>query len=356
MSEDDPGSSFGGLKDFSVDAQRRMFVQAQERERQAAENKKASRKIKQTTAGADSIAMSGLMSSLENGTPAKSKMQLVGADDDDSIADDWSLGSEESFYVGIERADYAQPDNLEMYGEEKEEDYEIKEDRLGISRVSVAIVNRADNGKVEDWDADIPIHDEKSSSLHEFMNGVGAGAGKARAAKKDVTVAMPLVGTMLEWKEESKLGDEGDAAIDQVYEHKAAEGKTFIDKFVGSSSTPGKSGSVAAEMATPGAKSTGGGEGHYPVLSPMALFSPGITTPGVDKVVEGEDNGVRQMRERELKRAASTDAHNKMAQMKKLISSSKDSKGKVDAYAMMKQMEKLMAEWVIYIPRVSRTS
>ncbi|KAL7529085.1 hypothetical protein ACHAXR_002787 [Thalassiosira sp. AJA248-18] len=354
MSESE-GASFGGLKDFSVDAQRRMFVQAQERERQAAENKKASRKIKQTTAGAtNAVAISGLMSNLETGgaglnTPTKSKMQLVGEDDDDSIADDWSLDSEESFYVGIERADYAQPNNLEMYGEEKEEDYEVKEDRLGISRVSVAIVNREGvNGGKLDWDADIPIHDEKSSSLHEFMNGINVGGGsKASRAKRDVTVAMPLVGTSLDWKEESKLGED-DAAIDQVYQHKAAEGKMFIDKLVGESSnaSPGKDDtSTVAAMATPGTavKSVGGG-GTYPALSPMALFSPGITTPGADKIVDGEDNGVRQMREREIRKDASADANNKMLSLKKLIATTKDGSGKVDAFVLMKQLEKMMQE------------
>lgn len=346
-----PSSSFGGLKDFSVDAQRRMFIEQQERERQVAENKKASRKIKQATAGATGVALSGMMANMENGGAAK--RVVVGDDDDDSIADDWSLDSEESFYVGIERADYAQPDNLEMYGESKEDDYELKEDRLGISRVSVAIINREKtSGKTAalDWDANIPINDEgKSSSLYEFMNGASGGGMKASKSKKDIVVAQPLVGSSLDWKEEGKLGED-DAAIDQVYQHKAAEGKMFIDKLVGapSSTTPGKGNDASTvgsmvtpgmDMMTPGGKSVGGG--NYPVLSPMALFSPGITTPGV---VEGEDNGVRQMRERQLKKEANVESIQKMTDLKKMIATTKDSKGQVDAFALMKKIEKMLAE------------
>mmetsp|Transcript_12899 Transcript_12899/g.23189 ORF Transcript_12899/g.23189 Transcript_12899/m.23189 type:complete len:407 (+) Transcript_12899:140-1360(+) len=403
--------SFGGLKDFSVDAQRRMFIEQQERERQAAETKKASRKAKQAflnsntdradaNAVSSGVALSGLMSNLENNngvgtnnnnnTP--SNKVNVGEDDDDSIGDDWSLDSEESFYVGIERADYAQPNNLDMYGEEKEEDknYELKEDRFGISRVSIAIINRegdsdgtkGNKGKVvamtDDWDVDIPIHDEKSSSLHEFMNGTNLTNNANNASsKKDNFVAMPIVGSSLDWKEESKLTEDDNAAIDQVYEHKAAEGKAFIDKIVNApseSTTPGKDGgggedaSTVASMAcppttpgatmlmTPGMKTPGGGSrvvggGNYPVISPMALFSPGLTTTGGvggggdrTKVVEGEDNALRQMRERELRKEASNDATRKMRDFKKMIATKKDGNGKVDAYEMMKMLEKLMDE------------
>mmetsp|Transcript_26822 Transcript_26822/g.42376 ORF Transcript_26822/g.42376 Transcript_26822/m.42376 type:complete len:411 (-) Transcript_26822:209-1441(-) len=407
--------SFGGLKDFSVDAQRRMFIEQQERERQAAETKKASRKAKQALNNNDrdnnavsGVALSGLMSNLENNGNGTSnnnnnntpKKVNVGEDDDDSIGDDdcWSLDSEESFYVGIERADYAQPNNLEMYGEEKEDDknYELKEDRFGISRVSMAIINREGNsdgnkgngGKVvammDDWDVDIPIHDEKSSSLHEFMNGTKGNLNNANKAssKKDNFVAMPIVGSSLDWKEESKLTEDDNAATtDQVYEHKAAEGKAFIDKIVNApseSTTPGKDGgdgedaSTVASMAcppttpgttvlmTPGMKTPGGGSrvvggGNYPVISPMALFSPGLTTTGGGdgggvgtgtrtKVVEGEDNALRQMRERELRKEASNDATKKMRDFKKMIATKKDENGKVDVYEMMKMLEKMMDE------------
>ena len=355
MSEQPASSSFGGLKDFSVDAQRRMFIEQQERERQAAETKKESRKIKRATAGGatSGVELSGLMSNLESGAP--SKKVLVGDDDDDSIAndDDWSLNSEESFYVGIERADYAQPDNTEMYGEESKDldDYELTEDRLGISRVSVAVVNRErSTGKrvALDWDADIPIvHESKSSSLYDFMNGTGSsgGAGSKGNTKKDIVVAMPLIGSCLDWKEESKLGEEDDAAIDQVYQHKAAEGKTFIEKLVGSGNTGEGTpmpGTPAGMSATTPASARAAGGGNYPVLSPMALFSPGITTPGA--IVEGEDNGVRQMRERELRKEASVGARQKMMDLKKMIATTKDNTGKVDAYAIMKQLEKMMED------------
>lgn len=340
-------SSFGGLKDFSVDAQRRMFIEQQERERQEAENKKESRKIKKATAGATGVELSGLMSNLEN-----NKTNYINDDDDDSIGnnDDWSVNSEESFYVGIDRADYAQPDNLEMYGEEEKDDYEIKEDRFGISRVSVAIINRTftleESGK-SDWDADIPIHDEKSSSLYDFMNGTDGSSGTSNkngaGSKKDIVVAKPLIGSSLEWNEENKLGED-DAALDQVYQHKAAEGKMFIDKLVGTPSSKGGAQTAPSSMGTLLPGTPGGNGGNYPTLSPMALFSPGITTPGTNKIVEGEDNGVRQMRERELRKDASAGASQKMKDLKKMIATTKDKSGKVDAFVLMKQLEKMMAE------------
>ena len=319
-------------QDFSVDAQRRMFQEAQERERQAAENKKASRKIRAATAGAHGgVALSGMMAALDAGEDEKKKG--YGDDDDDSLGDDWSLGSEESFYVGIERADYAQPNNLEMYGEGKEDDV-VKEDRLGISRVSVNIVNReASSGAGGlDWDAEIPIHEDKTSSLYEFMNGP-SGDVHPVPHKKDAVVAHPIVGTSLEWDEGKKLGDDDDA-VDQVYEHKAAEGKAFIDKLVGA--TPGKEsfGDVGGP-ATPGP----GAGGAYPTLSPMMLFSPGLTP----KAAEGEDNGVRQMRERELKKAAAADADAKLEKMKAVIEKN-TAKGKVEAIVLMKQLERMMKE------------
>mmetsp|Transcript_9332 Transcript_9332/g.15041 ORF Transcript_9332/g.15041 Transcript_9332/m.15041 type:complete len:122 (+) Transcript_9332:1-366(+) len=115
--------------------------------------------------------------------------------------------------------------------------------------------------------------------------------------------------------------------------------------------TPG-----ATMLMTPGMKTPGGGSrvvggGNYPVISPMALFSPGLTTTGGvggggdrTKVVEGEDNALRQMRERELRKEASNDATRKMRDFKKMIATKKDGNGKVDAYEMMKMLEKLMDE------------
>jgi len=343
-----------------------MFIEQQEREREEAENRRASRKIKQATSSASSgVALSGLMSNLESGgadglAAAAAKHRHVGEDDDDSIGDqdDWSLDSEDSFYVGIERADYAQPNNLEMYGEEnkddEDEDWFTKEDRFGISRVSVSIINRENNSKlglgsgnkaavVLDWDADIPIHEEGRSSLHEFMNGTSAGGNnRGLKGKKDKFVARPVVAASLAWREEGKLGDGDDAAIDQVYEHEAAEGKMFIDKIVNETGKDGEGATVGGlvSASSRGIKSSGGARGNYPVISPMALFSPGITTGS--KVVEGEDNGVRQMRERELRKDASAEGIQKMKDVKKLLASKKDKSGKVDAYEMMKLLEKMM--------------
>ena len=166
------------------------------------------------------------------------------------------------------------------------------------------------------------------------MNGMKGNLNNANKAsfKKDNFVAMPIVGSSLNWKEESKLTQDDNAAtIDQVYEHKAAKGKAFINKIVNApseSTTPGKDGgndygrggsedgSTMASMMcplttpgtamlmTPGMKTPSGGSrvvggGNYPVISPMALFSPGLTTTGGGgggdtgtKVVEGEDNGL----------------------------------------------------------------
>ena len=85
----------------------------------------------------------------------------VGDDDDDSIADnDWSLDSEESFYVGIERVDYAQPDALALYGEVVGDDAAAaKEDRFGVGRASAALASSMEEGRraASDWDADVPV-------------------------------------------------------------------------------------------------------------------------------------------------------------------------------------------------------
>ena len=134
-------------------------------------------KASSQSGGMNSIAMSGLMNHLESGGKGtySQKKVAVGEDDDDSIAeDDWSLDSEESFYVGIGRADYAQPNNFDLYGEEKDEGLESKEDRLGISRASLAIIH-LERGSIEgnankDGGMSMPVHD-KSSSLHGFMTG-----------------------------------------------------------------------------------------------------------------------------------------------------------------------------------------
>mmetsp|Transcript_24920 Transcript_24920/g.56859 ORF Transcript_24920/g.56859 Transcript_24920/m.56859 type:complete len:334 (+) Transcript_24920:154-1155(+) len=332
MSERAGSSSFGGMKDFSVETQRKMFMEAQEKARQAAENKRNTRKIRSATAGASGIALSGMMANMEN--PRPGGRTVVGDDDDDSLGgDDYSVDSEESFYVGIERADYAQPDSLEMYGTGSDGDLEIREDLLGISRASVAIINRTGgDGKVTDWDGELVIHDEKTSSLYDFMHGTTSRDGKRQSA----VVGRPIVGSGLDWTEESKLGD-GDAdAGDQVYEHGAAEGKAFIDKLVGDSS----SSAAVGGPATPGkSEADAGREGSLPVLSPMALFSPGITGP-VKSGGDGESNAVRQMREREIRKDAAAE---KMAEIKKLVMSKKDNSGMVDAEALMKQMEALMA-------------
>jgi len=325
-------SSFGGMKDFSVDAQRKMFMEAQEKARQAAENKRSTRKIKSATAGASGIALSGMMANLENPRPG-GRPTTVGDDDDDSLGgDDYSIDSEESFYVGIERADYAQPDNLEMYGAGADGDLEIREDLLGISRVSVAVINRTGgDGKVTDWDGELVIHDEKTSSLYDFMHGTTSQSSRD-GKRQSAVVDRPIVGAGLDWTEESKLRD-GDAdAGDQVYEHGAAEGKRFIDQFVGASST-----SAAVGVPTTPGKSEAGPrrEGSVPVLSPMALFSPGITGPG-----SGESNAVRQMREREIRKDAAT---KKMAEIKKLVTSTQDHSGKVDVESLMKQLEAMLA-------------
>ena len=85
----------------------------------------------------------------------------MGDDDDDSIADDdWSLDSEESFYVGIERVDYAQPDALALYGEVVGDDAAAaKEDRFGVGRASAALASSMEEGRraASDWDADVPV-------------------------------------------------------------------------------------------------------------------------------------------------------------------------------------------------------
>jgi len=331
MSNDNP-TGLTGMKDFSVEAQRRMFMEQQEKERAVAEAKKQSRKIKAATAagGSSGIMLSGVMSNLEN----TKSTRVIGDDDDDSIGEDYSVGSEESFYVGIERADYAQPDNFEIYGEEKE-DLEEKEDRLGISRVSVKVIDRGggdgEESGVINWDSEIPVHSEKSSSLYEFMIGSSASGGP----KKEVVVAKPLIGSSLDWKEENKL-EANDDGVEQVYEQEAAEGKFFINKLVEGANEPrGKGLTVNVSSPRSPGEATAAAPGNAPILSPMSLFSP-IATGAVSNQ---EDNAVRQMREREMKKDALQDA---MAKVKELIAANKDGSGKVNGLMITKELEKLM--------------
>ncbi|KAL7439170.1 hypothetical protein ACHAXH_009057 [Discostella pseudostelligera] len=378
------GGGGAAIKDFSVDAQRRMFIEKQALEKQLAEEAR-SRKHKKSSKSQRAAA------------------GVIGDDDDDSIHnddDEFSLDSEESFYVGIERADYTQPDNLALYGggrgggngdiaDSLHENWK-EEDRLGISHVSIAIIHRQDGGptrssttteKILDWDADIPIlHDEKSrSSLHAFMNG-SSGAGLSNS-KKDVLVAMPLVGSsgsgttnLLQWEEENKLNDdeEGDDTIDQVYQHKAAEGKMFIDKILSaptnttstmtSNTDAASSSSMRSAVPAVGLGGDGGG-GTYPTLSPLQMHIPGITSVGSvptggggKPVPEGEVNFMRQMRERELrKEEAAKVVARTMQEMREMIASAasnptdstdEDSTAMklVDANALMKKLEELMVK------------
>ena len=335
-------SGMTGLKDFSVDAQRRMFMEQQEKERAAAEARKQSRKIKAATAagGASGIMMSGMMSNLENSKSPR----LVGDDDDDSIGDDYSIGSEESFYVGIERADYAQPDNFEIYGEEKA-DLDEKEDRLGISRVSVKVINLKggdDNTSSINWDTYIPIHSEKSSSLYEFMNGSTSTKTASGMSKKDVVVAKPLNVSSLDWKEENKLQVDDDD-VEQVYEQEAAEGKFFINKLVGTAQEPPRGQGLTVDVSyhmSPGA-ATIATSGNPPILSPLSLFSPVAT----GSVANQEDNAIRQMRERELKKDVLDDANKEvLAKVKELIAAHKDESGKVHGVELTQELEKLLVE------------
>ena len=310
-----------GLKDFSVDAQRRMFVEQQERERRIAEDRKASRRAGRARSAGGAAA----------------KTAVVVDDDDYSVDDenddgDRSINSEESFYVGIERADYAQPDSAEIYGGEEEDDGggggrgPRGEDRLGIARVGgVGVVVGSD------WDADvIPIHNEGCGSfLHDFMNGVVASGGGGRQSARGINpvVAVPHVDQDVGWTERSGRGpgttgadDDDDAGgVDQVYNHGAAEGKAFIETIVAGGASPP------------------GGEAAVPVLSPVAMYSPSI----VFGVGGAEDNGARQMRERELRREASADAVRRMAGLRDAIAAAAAT-GTVDANELMKKLDKMM--------------
>lgn len=359
-------ASYNKLKDFSVESQRRMFIQEQERERQAAEFRRSSRKITRASLSgsnsgepSSSVMMSGLMYNLESGNGAFQPKTQVGDDDDDSIADDLSLDSEESFYVGIERADYTQPNNLEMYGHEKEAT-EFKEDRLGISRVSAAIVNcEKGSGPYGNEDESSPlfIHDEKSSSLHGFMTG-----NPSIHSKRDIVVAMPMEVVGIDYR---GFKVEDDMSHAQVYQQEAAEGKMFINKIVeasapnadtsvvnNSTTTPTRQQMKNTPFTTPGAQSIGTNvsvtTGNYPVLSPMALFSP-LATGGA--AVKGEDNALRQLREREIRKDASVEANaaliEKVKELQKYLANAvgeqNDGDGTVDAAKLTMKLEQIMA-------------
>jgi hypothetical protein len=284
------------LKDFSVESQRRTFIAEQERERAAAETRRSSRRINKQAA---------------NGP-------INRLDDDDSVGS-CSVGSEESFYVGIERADYTSPDNLEMYGHSESREAEQQEDRLGIVRVSKAWRDGDDASGV--------IVHEESSSLYSFMTGSQGANASPSAAKKDVLVARPLVVNGIHYKQKGQAEVCIEEEHSQVYQQEAAEGKMFINKLVqgGNSSddastvaemvhqTPAKK-RLNTPFTTPGTTTTSRGGGHYPIISPMALFSPYIPTS------TGEDNTQRQLRERQIRKDAESEAKiqydAKMAQLK----------------------------------------
>ena len=102
------------------------------------------------------------------------------------------------------------------------------EDWLGIARIGGWL---GGDGVIK-----LTPHDEKSgSSLHEFMimNGVGGMRLDGESPRrKNTIVAVPLTDSNLGWSENGKLGDTDDDGVDQVYQYKAAEGKTFIETIV----------------------------------------------------------------------------------------------------------------------------
>ncbi|KAL3809010.1 hypothetical protein ACHAXA_000290 [Cyclostephanos tholiformis] len=116
--------------------------------------------------------------------------------------------------------------------------------------------------------------------------------------------------------------DGADDGVDQIYQHGAAEGKAFIETII----------------AGGGEASSGGSGAAIPVLSPLEIYSPGI----VFGVGGAEDNGARQMRERELRREADADAVRRIAGIRDAIESTKDSMGMVDANDLMKKFEEIM--------------
>ncbi|KAL7471326.1 hypothetical protein ACHAXS_011625 [Conticribra weissflogii] len=336
-------SSYNKLKDFSVESQRRMFIQEQERERQAAEFRKSSRKIlKASLSGSasgasSSIVISGLMSQLESGKSGFEPKTRVGDDDDDSIADDWSLDSEESFYVGIERADYTQPNNAEMYGRGDSE-REVKEDCLGISRVSASLLD----SEITVDPSEIFIRD------HSFI---------ADNSMKDVLVTKPIDVIGLDYR--GNMSFEENDSDAQVYQQEAAEGKMFINKLIADSepggienvinfpsTTPAINQNVVGTPLTTPKTRTGGPKtslpvtGHFPVLSPMTLFSP-LATGG--KGIEGEDNAMRQMRERQIRKEAADEANAALAEkLKEVEFLFASGRGNIDATEFAEKLGRIL--------------
>lgn len=351
------GASYGGMKDFSVESQRKMFAEEQERERKATESRRASRRMSKGVSAANGssseVAMSGLLSNLESVSSRKSKGPRVGEDDDDSIIsdDDLSIGSEESFYVGIEPADYAQPDNLAMYGAGDESE-EIREDRLGIVRASADVISRENN--MEFFADEAPRVHEKGSDLHDFMAGCDISADKS----SERVVDMPLNARGVDFVKKIEIDE--DLANAQVYEQEAAEGKAFIEQLIGTSALQASTPTSYTDMVTPGTKGTnqsfftpgresdtptnvGKRSGNFPVLSPSVLFSPFAQNSG-----DCEENITRQLREREIRKEASLEAQNivaeKMMDLQKYIAEATErGGGKVDAAELARQMEKLLA-------------
>ena len=82
-----------------------------------------------------------------------------------------------------------------------------------------------------------------------------------------------------------------------------------------------------------------------PTLSPLSLFSPTAT----GTVTNQEDNAVRQMRERELKKNVLEDANREvLAKVRELIAARKDESGKVVGIELTLELEKLLIEWLLF--------
>ncbi len=122
----------------------------------------------------------------------------------------------------------------------------------------------------------------------------------------------------------------------------------FIDEIL--SGAPSMT--TTSTTTTLGASDTNGAGGFYPKLSPLQVYVPGITTM---KDVIGEDNGLRQMRERELRKEESARvAAQTMRELKEMINTvattatstneedMTETTTMVDAQVLMKKLEELM--------------
>ena len=128
--------------------------------------------------------------------------------------------------------------------------------------------------------------------------------------------------------------------INKMLEGSSAAGDDAVAEVVNQPTTTPARGQSNAPFTTPrtGAKTRGG---HYPTISPMTLFSPYI-----GETSAGEDNTIRQLREREIRKDATNEAMQQYAlkidKLQELLNTTCTSENTFSVSELKKQMDDII--------------